>query len=194
LLLETSGTKAGRRSLLPGILESVLASVRRARFWQCAGRPSVPLLAAVALAASGCGAAPDQAAVKSVNEHKTEAVRAQLAIREAEAQLDALPVSPTRAGLRRLRRAARIARERINEVRLRTYESPEEELPTAESEAAAGANELNQALSVLVSYTRHPHAASLVRYRQYMNRGREEWNQAMTELWRLAGESRPPIL
>jgi hypothetical protein len=157
---------------------------------------STTLLAAVVLAASGCGSAPEQAAVKSVNEHKTDAFRAQLAIQEAEALLNSLPASPTRAELRRLRRAARIGRERINEVRARlpTYETHEEELPTAESEAATGANGLNEAMGVLISYTRHPHAASLARYRQYMSRGREEWNQAVTELWRLARESPPPVL
>ncbi len=153
------------------------------------------VLAALVLAACGCAAAPpQQGAVTFVGQRRVASVRAAEAVREAEADLAALPPAPARPQLTRLGRAARIARERVNEARagLPTYETAEEELPIAESEAGTGANELNYALGELSRYARHPTPALLASYRRRMRIGREKWNEAVGQLWRLARAPDPP--
>jgi hypothetical protein len=156
----------------------------------------VGLAAAACLLAVGCGTSPAPSAVSFVKERKTNARRTQQAVDEARAALAALSEPPTVAQLLRLRSSARIARERVNEVRvgLPTFEAAEEEVPIAESEAGTGSNELNYAMGELVRYARHPRPVTLARYRAYETRGVERWNESMRELWRLAREPNPPLL
>lgn len=148
------------------------------------------------LVAGACGSPPAPSAVTFVHKRSAYAVRAQQAIEEAKADLAALSDPPSAAQLRRLRRAAKIARERVNEVRvgLPTFEAAEEEVPIAESEAGTGFNEINYALGALVLYARHPRAVTLERYHEYMDPGEAKWNESIRELWRLAREPNPPLL
>jgi hypothetical protein len=149
-----------------------------------------------ALVLSGCGSAPQPGAVTFVRERQVSAIRAQQAVREAQSRLQQLGSRPTTAALVALRRSARIARERVNEARfgLPTSQVAEEELAIAESEAGVGANELNYAMGELVRYARRPTALTLARYHAYLQRGRSQWNEAVTELWRLARANHPPTL
>jgi hypothetical protein len=153
-------------------------------------------LAAVCLLASACGSAPDQSAVKFVNERKSDAERTQRAVGEARAALAALSNPPTVAQLAHLRATARFARERVNEVRvgLPTFEAAEEEVPIAESEAGTGSNELNAAMGELVVYARHPRPKTLARYQAYIAGGVARWNESMREMWRLARQPNPPLM
>jgi hypothetical protein len=153
-------------------------------------------LAAATLLATACGAAPAPSAVKFVSERKLDAQRTQRAVGEARAALAGLSNPPSVAQLRRLRSSARIARERVNEVRvgLPTYEAAEEEVPIAESEAGTGSSELNAAMGELVRYARHPRARTLARYRVYFAQGSQRWNESMRQMWRLARQSHPPLL
>jgi len=150
----------------------------------------------VCVAVTGCGVAPSPEAVTFVQQREAGAVRAKRAIVEAQDDLAALSRPPTRAQLHRLARSARVARELVNEVRvgLPTFEVAEEEVPIAESEAGVGANELNYALAELVRYARHPSARALARYNAHLGPGREKWNEAVKELWRLSHTSNPPTI
>ncbi len=150
----------------------------------------------LALGSAGCGVATDEQAVSFVDARKVNAVRAQAAIGEAESRLAALASRPTAGQLASLRTAAETARERVNQARagLPTYQAAEEELPIAESELGVGANELNHAMRELSSYAEYPRAAALALYRRYMHSGRELWNSAAIELWRLAREPAAPLL
>jgi hypothetical protein len=169
---------------------------RRPRFRQTTAAALCALAGAGCLLAAGCGTAPSPAAVKFVRERKANARRTQQAVNEARAALAALSERPTVAQLLKLHSTARIARERVNEVRvgLPTYEAAEEEVPIAESEAGTGANELNYAMGELVRYARHPRPVTLARYRAYERNGVERWNESLRELWRLAREPNPPLL
>jgi hypothetical protein len=153
-------------------------------------------LAALCVAVSACGSAPSTSAVRFVNERKANAQRTQRAIGEARGALAALSNPPTPAQLLRLRSAARVARERVNEVRvgLPTYEAAEEEVPIAESEAGTGSSELNEAMGELVRYARHPRPQTLLRYQGDIARGAARWNESIRELWRLAREPNPPLI
>ena len=180
---------------MPLVVEQRTRSARRLRCRLTAA--TVFLLAgAGCLVAAGCGTAPQPGAVKFVRERKTNARRTQRAVDEARAALAALSEPPTVNELLKLRSAARIARERVNEVRvgLPTYEAAEEEVPIAESEAGTGSNELNYAMGELVRYARHPRPRTLARYRAYERNGVLRWNESMRELWRLAREPNPPLL
>jgi len=154
------------------------------------------VLAASCLLATACGSAPDQSAVKFVNERKSDAERTQHAVGEARAALAALSNPPTVGQLLHLRTTARFARERINEVRagLPTFEAAEEELPIAESEAGTGSNELNDAMGELVIYARHPRAKTLARYQVDIAQGVARWDESMREMWRLARQPNPPLM
>lgn len=153
-------------------------------------------LAVACFLVSACGAAPAPSAVKFVNERRANAERTQRAIVAARTALAGLSSPPTFPQLLQLRTAARVARERVNEVRvgLPTYEAAEEEVPIAESEAGTGSNELNYAMGELVRYSHHPRAQTLARYRAYVTRGTARWNESMRQLWRLARKPDPPLI
>jgi hypothetical protein len=153
-------------------------------------------VAALAALAVGCGSAPSPAAVTFVDQRREAAAAAKSAVLEAEAKLAALGAAPTAAQLTALRLAAGFAREKVNEARtgLPTFQTAEEELPIAESEAGVGANELNYAMAELARYATRPSAATLALYRTHLRNGRLQWNEAVRELWRLARAPNPPTV
>jgi hypothetical protein len=70
----------------------------------------------------------------------------------------------------------------------------EEDLPRAETEATEAAGELASATSALQAYARAPSAAALASAQSELARGREQWNESISQLWYLAHASSPPIV
>jgi hypothetical protein len=159
-----------------------------------------PLAAAASLLAAAvlvaCGSAPSPAAVTFVRERRDAAARAQHAIALAEQRLAALGAAPTSAQLASLGEAAQAARTQIDAARsgLPTYQTAEEEVPIAESEAGVGGNELGEAMAYLEEYSTSPSPQALANYRGLLKRGSAQWNEAVRELWRLARTSNPPTV
>jgi hypothetical protein len=145
---------------------------------------------------AACGSAPDPGAVTFVNQRRAAAEQARAAVVRAQARLAGLAAAPSAAELTALQDAAGLARERVNQARvgLPTYQTAEEERAIAESEAGVGANELNYAMAELARYARSPSAEALALYRRHLRDGRAQWNEAVTELWRLARAPNPPTL
>lgn len=166
--------------------------------------PSVALLIGITLVLSGCASSSIQTGAASfLEEHGSSAVEAAAAGRAVEAYLASLSGPLTRATREQLTRAAARARRDFLHASEwgvgKTAEGgeeavEEEDLPRAETEATEGAHELAKAMSALQAYVREPRAERRARYRSTLSRGREQWNESLTQLWYLAHRSHPPLL
>jgi hypothetical protein len=146
---------------------------------------------------AGCASSSAQlGATAFLNEHVAAAARAAAATKAVEAEVSRLSSSPTRPQLERLARAA--GKGHRNVVQAGEWNvaegGEEEDLPHAEAEVTEGANELANAMSALLAYARAPRAAALARYESELARGREQWNEGISQLWYLAHTAHPPTL
>lgn len=149
-----------------------------------------------ALTFAGCTSSAQTDATAFLNEHVAGATRAAAATKAVEADVSRLSNSPTRLQLEALAPAAGEARRNLVQVsEWNVAEGGEEEdLPRAEAEVTEGASELANAMSALLAYARAPSAAVLARYHSELARGREQWNEGISQIWYLAHESSPPTV
>jgi hypothetical protein len=169
-------------------------------------RPVLVSLLAVAagLALAACASSSIQTdAVTFLDEHGREAVRDAQATRSVEAGASGLTRSTSRPKVHLLSRTAEIARRADVEAGEWNLANAgeggeegleEEDLPRAEVETTEAAGELATAMTALQAYLRTSAPDSLDRYRTELARGRERWNESVTQLWHLAHRSSPPTL
>ncbi len=162
------------------------------------------LACATGVALAGCASSSIQTdATAFLDEHGSAAVRITEANRSVEAAASRL-TTPTSSSKRSLvSRAAEKARR--GDVQAGEWDLAssgeggeegfeEEDLPRSETEATAAANELGRAMSALEGYLRNRSADALARYHSELGRGREQWDESITQLWHLAHRSNPPTL
>jgi hypothetical protein len=159
-------------------------------------RPAA-MVAAAALVVAGCSASTQTGARAFFAEHVAEATSATTATKVVEAELSRASSAPSRLQLERLAHAAGEARRdevRASEWNVAAEGGEEEDLPRAESEATEGADELAHAMSAVQAYARARSAAALARYESELSRGRERWNEGISQIWYLADRSNPPTV
>jgi hypothetical protein len=138
-----------------------------------------------------------------VNEHAVTATEVATSTRAVEADVSRLSSAPDRTQLEPLARVAVQARR--NAVRAGEWDVAksgeggeegveEEDLPRAETEATEAANQIAAAMSLLQAYVRAPSAAALARYQSKFARGREVWDETISQLWFLAHRASPPTV
>jgi len=151
-----------------------------------------------ALGLPGCGSTSNQTdAAAFIGEHAAAVDRAAAATKVVEGEVSRLSGSPTRAQLEEL--AGATGRARRDVVQIGEWDvgsagqagAEEEDLPRAETQVTEAANELAGAMSALHAYARAPSAATLARYQSELARGREQWDEAISQIWYLAHESHP---
>jgi hypothetical protein len=159
------------------------------------------LAAVIALGLAGCASSSNQTSASAfIDQHGAGATRAAAATKAVEVEVSRLSGSPTRSQLQRLARAAGEGRRAAVQAGEWNVDeggeegAEEEDLPRSEHEAADGGNELANAMAALQAYARAPGAAALARYRRELARGREQWNEGISQLWYLAHEHRPPTV
>lgn len=160
--------------------------------------------ATLALALAGCASSSIQSSAGLfVEEHSGAATRAAAAAREVDGQVAQLPRSPSAAQLEELARAAAPARREL--VQAGEWDvakageggeegAEEEDLPRAETEATEAADELAAGMTAVESYARAPRAAALATARGKLARGREQWDESITQLWYLGHRPHPPLV
>jgi hypothetical protein len=160
-------------------------------------RPAA-LVAVAALVFAGCSSSAQPGASGFVGEHVAGAASAAAATKGVETDVSRASSAPTaRQQLDRLARAAGGARRedvRASEWNVAPEGAEEEDLPRAESQATEGADELAHAMSAAQAYARAPSAAALARYEGALARGRERWNEGISQIWYLAHRSNPPTV
>ncbi len=150
-----------------------------------------------ALTFAGCASSSAQmGATAFLDEHVAGATRAAAATKAVEAEASRLSSPPTQPQLEQLARTAGQGHRNVVQVgEWNVAEGGEEEdLPHAKAEVTEGANELANAMSALLAYARAPRAAALARYESELARGREQWNEGISQLWYLAQEPHPPTV
>ncbi len=112
-----------------------------------------------------------------------------------------LPAPAGAAGLQQLTRAAVTARRAA--ARASEWDAAgesaeasleEEDLPRAEAQVTSAAGELVRAVVAIQAYARTRGAGTLARYRNKLGAAREQWDEGVVEIWRLAKEADPPAL
>lgn len=161
-------------------------------------RPGLlPVAAIAALACAGCARSqPQLSADTFLSEHSAAAAIAAASARAAAAEASRLRASPTAGELAALTRDASEGRRRMrlaSEWSV-TEGGEEEDVPRAEGELVEGSDELEKAMSSLLSYARSPSPATLATYRGELARGREKWNEGIGELWYLGRRSSAPTV
>jgi hypothetical protein len=159
------------------------------------------LAAVVALGLSGCASSSVQTSAGAfIGEHGGGAVRAAAAAKAVEVEVSRLSRSPTRSQLQKLARAAGEGhRSAVQAGEWNVSEggeegAEEEDLPRSEHEVIEGADELANAMAAVQTYARAPSAAALARYRSALARGREQWNEGVSQLWYLGHKHNPPTV
>jgi hypothetical protein len=159
------------------------------------------LAAVTALGLAGCASSSTQtAATAFIHEHGGAAARAAAATKALELDVSRLSSAPTRSQLQRLARAAAEGRRDVvqagewNVTEGGEEGAEEEDLPRAEHETTEGASELANATSAAQAYARTPTAAALARYQRELARGREQWNEGISQLWYLGHRANPPTV
>jgi len=135
-----------------------------------------------------------------MREHGAVAARLALATRAVELEAARLSGSVSPSRLRQLERAA--GRARRDAVQAGEWSAAvgggenleQEDLPRAEAQVTSGADELAGAMVALRAYARALVPAAIERYRSRLARGREQWDEGITEVWHLAHASNPPIV
>lgn len=159
------------------------------------------LAAAAALGLAGCASSSLQSeASQFVGEHRLAATRAARATKAVEQQASVHSRATDSAGLEGLGQSARTARRKL--VQAGEWAAAgggmegveEEDLPRAESQITEAADELAGAMAAIQAYVRTPRAAILARYESRLLKGREQWDEGISELWHLARAADPPLL
>jgi hypothetical protein len=70
----------------------------------------------------------------------------------------------------------------------------EEDLPRAETETTEAAGELANAMASLQRYVHARTPSALAAYKTELDRGRERWDESVSQLWHLAHRGSPPTL
>ncbi len=162
------------------------------------------MVAAAILGLAGCASSGIQTeASEFVDQHGAAAIRAAAATLATEREASALSSPPDQSTSQRLARAA--ARARHETVQASDWSvgggggegggvDEEEDLPRAEAQVTEAARELASALSAVQTYARARSAAALARYRGKLARGREQWDEGISEIWHLAHRANPPTV
>jgi hypothetical protein len=164
----------------------------------------VMLGCATALAAAGCASSSIQAdATAFLGEHGLAAMHAAAATRSVESAVGTLTPSSSRSQLQAISRAAAQARRgdvQAGEWNLATSGEggeeglEEEDLPRAETETTEAAGELANAMASLQRYVHARTPSALAAYKTELDRGRERWDESVSQLWHLAHRGSPPTL
>jgi hypothetical protein len=162
------------------------------------------LVAVAAVALAGCASTSIQTDATTFHkEHAASAAQVAATVKAVAGEVAQLSGPPTHAQLQRLARAAARAHRIVAQAGEWDVANSgeggeegveEEDLPRAETEATEGANQLAGAISALQTYVRAPSAAVLDEYQSKLARGREQWDESITQLWYLAHESSPPTV
>ena len=155
----------------------------------------------MALGLAGCATGATGEAGKFVEEHgrgASDVASATHALEQAAAGLPA-SLNPARLGQLtsaavRTRRAAEEASEWDASGESAEAALEEEDLPRAEAQVTSAAGELVRAVVAIQAYTRARSAGRLTRYRNKLGAAREQWDDGIAEIWRLAKRSDPPTL
>jgi hypothetical protein len=162
------------------------------------------VLLAAALCLSACASSSIQTgAATFLSEHAAVAIRTASSTRAVEADVAALGASPARAQLEHL--AAAAARARREAVQAGEWSisasaeggeeaAEEDDLPRAETEVIAAADEVGRAMLALETFARREKPAQLARYRSVLSGARERWDESIAQLWHLGKRSGPPGL
>jgi len=151
-----------------------------------------------ALTFGACGSTSTRTDASAyLKEHLAAATHVAGATRAAQAEVSRLPRAPTQLQSQRVIRTA-VAGHRdlvqASEWNVAAEGGEEEDLPRAEAGVTEGATELAHAMTALQAYARTPSAAALARYERELARGREQWNEGISQIWYLAGRSKPPTV
>lgn len=131
-----------------------------------------------------------------INEHRVDAEHVvgllaivQVALHEGEKH------EAGESSLDAITQAAQGAHDQINEIRS-DFASGETSgaLEHAALEVFSAANELKNAMGAMVAYTGNPNPATLAHFTSQYTPAREEWNEGVKTIWRLAHESHPPTI
>jgi hypothetical protein len=152
------------------------------------------LLALGALALTGCGAATERGAEAFYREHGAEAAQTAQAARALGAEVAGLPARPSTSRLEALAVAEhRTRRDLLAAAKWTVVEDGEEEgVSQATKEINEGTGALLQAMTEIRLYASTLRPGYLADYRTELARGREYWNQGITQLWYVAHKSSPP--
>lgn len=169
-----------------------------------AGGRLLCLLAIVGIALSGCASSSIQDdATTFLDQHGAAATRLAAASRLVEAEVSRHPDLATARQLETLGRATAQARRQVVQAGEWNIASSgeggeegleEEDLPRAETEITEAADELARAFSSLQTFVRRRSQPALSRYRTDLERGREQWDESISQLWHLAHRSAPPTV
>lgn len=163
--------------------------------------------AVCALALSACSSdAASSAADRYVSEHESGATRAASAVRTLEGALRRARPDAEASRRQELERAAELARRAA--VRAGEWSSAgsgeagsegepgseDEDLPRAEAQVTEGADQLAQAAVSVEAYERRAKPSARALSEAQLARGRELWNEGITQLWFLAHRRNPPTV
>jgi hypothetical protein len=158
----------------------------------------------MSFALAGCASSTIQSDAEAFfNEHAITATRIATATKAVKADVSRLSRSPSPAQLGQLAQDAAQARPSM----LRAGEwnvaksgeggeegVEEEDLPRAETEATAAANDLAEAMKALQAYARAPSAAALASCKSKLAHDSEVWDESIAQIWHLAHASSPPTV
>jgi zinc-ribbon domain len=146
---------------------------------------------------AGSQAAPqsEKEARTWIKEHREDAKRVAVNLEVVEIDVGELQKEETPAKVDELAQSAQKAHNNIDEVRQEfATGSYSGEVEKAAVQVFTSANSLKNAMGALVAYTGNPNPATLAHFTTQYTPAKEEWDEGITSIWRLARESSAPTL
>jgi len=130
-----------------------------------------------------------------IKEHGADAYTLQNTLETVEIQVGALDKSEALWTVNRVAEAAQGAIGELHDIRdnFGIYGNSGY-VEKASVRVFYGANSLTGAIESLLGYTRAPNPATLAQFKSKYTAAKDEWDEGVTTMWRLAHRSKPPIL
>jgi len=149
---------------------------------------------------SGSAASPtmsgfEKEARSFIKEHVSDANRVQASVQAVEIGVAQAAKSETESSLDELAQLAQTAHDNLNTIRNDFASgSYSGEVEKASAQVFTSANGLKNAMGALVAYTGNPDPATLAHFTSQYMPAKEEWDEGVSAIWRLAHEANPPTL
>lgn len=155
----------------------------------------LPVLAGVVgIVVAGCGASgtPRHQARSYIRSMHRDMNTVQASVESVVVGINLVAKDPSIADINEFAGLAQQAHDSIDAIRKEFATTDTSgKLGNAELELFSAANDLKNAMGAVVAYEGNPNAATLAHFTDQYQQARGEWNQGVTEVWRLARERKP---
>lgn len=130
-----------------------------------------------------------------IKEHGFDAKRVQASVQVVQIEIGMLKKSETEAAVNEVAQSAQSAHDHIDEIR-NDFANGETggAIEHTAVEVFSSANGLKNAMGAMVAYTGNPNPATLAHFTSQYTPAKEEWNEGVKTIWRLAHEPNPPTI